>query len=70
MVEVFWNHNEYINYIDVKSVKNKILEIWENKENTKINIFWFFVDLPDTELKKNLEIDFFKSWENLNNLEK
>lgn len=61
MVEVFWNHNEYINYIDVKNVKNKILEIWQNKENTKINIFWFFVDLPDTELKKNLEIEFFKN---------
>lgn len=58
MVEVFWNHNEYINYIDVK---NKILEIWQNKENTKINIFWLFVDLPDTELKKNLEIEFFKN---------
>lgn len=61
MVEVFWNHNEYINYIDVKSVKSKILRIWENKENTKINIFWLFVDLPDTELKKNLEIEFFKN---------
>lgn len=61
MVEVFWNHNEYINYIDVKNVKNKILEIWQNKENTKINIFWLFVDLPDTELKKNLEIEFFKN---------
>ncbi|MBW7955003.1 hypothetical protein H3C61_04295 [Candidatus Gracilibacteria bacterium] len=61
MVEVFGNHNEYINYIDVKNVKNKILEIGQNKENTKINIFGFFVDLPDTELKKNLEIEFFKN---------
>ncbi len=54
--EHYKRNKEYI-----KNVKNKILEIWENKENTKINIFWLFVDLPDTELKKNLKIEFFKN---------
>lgn len=53
----------------VENVKKKILEIWDNENfiekiknsEIKINIFWLFIDLPDTELKKNLEIDFFKN---------
>lgn len=69
---IFFIYEHYKRNEDyVKNVKKAILKIWEKEEyiekiknsKIKINIFWLFVDLGNSESNQNYKIDFFKSWE-------